>query len=115
MKLAFTGPSLTFTTAEKCVSSSLLSCSQPGMQAFSTSGSLSLAQTTSLLAGSVTSPFIVIAMAVFSQIVPHSAGGCCSRACPKSTVPRIDPRLARLSMSEKPRPTQGRPVRGHDA
>src|SRR5687768_8515469 len=43
-------------------SETLSSCSLPGMQLLSTSGSLSFAQTTSRLAGSWTCPFMVIAI-----------------------------------------------------
>src|SRR5262245_51211701 len=44
------------------LSETLSNCSLPGMQLLSTSGSLSLAHTTSRLAGSWTCPFMVIAI-----------------------------------------------------
>jgi hypothetical protein len=67
LKRAFTGPILVTATACNSVSEILVSSSQPGMQAFSTSASLSLAYTTSRLAGSCTSPVIVIAIDVSSK------------------------------------------------
>src|SRR4029077_6276272 len=62
LKRADTGPTFILATARKPLSSVLSSSSQPGMQAFSTSGSFSLAHTASRGAASCTSPFIVIAM-----------------------------------------------------
>src|SRR5947209_13040715 len=74
LNVAETGPTFTFATA--CISLSLVFSRlwQPGMQTFSTSGSLSFAQTVSRSAGSSTSPFIVIAMRRLSQtccVVPR--------------------------------------------
>ena len=62
LKVAETGPILILTTAAKPLSPVFSSDWQPGMQALSTSGSLSIAQTFGRSAGSVTSPVIVIAM-----------------------------------------------------
>src|SRR5215469_13672627 len=62
LKRADTGPTFILATARKPCSSVFSSSSQPGMQAFRTSGSFSLAHTASRLAGSWTSPVIVIAM-----------------------------------------------------
>ena len=50
------------------VSEFFSSCSQPGMQALSTSGSLSIAQTLSRVAESWTSPFMVIAIGANSVV-----------------------------------------------
>ena len=66
LKRALTGPILTTAMAWNSVSEALLSSSQPGMQALSTSASLSLAHTTSRLAGSCTSPVMTIAIGVVS-------------------------------------------------
>src|SRR5436305_2421888 len=59
---ADTGPTFIFAVARKPPSSVFSSSSQPGMQAFSTAGSLSFSQTASRGAASWTSPFIVMAM-----------------------------------------------------
>src|SRR5271168_869867 len=64
LKVVDTGPILVLTTAAKPLSPVLSSDSQPGMQALSTSGSLSSAQTFGRLAGKVTSPVIVMAIDV---------------------------------------------------
>src|SRR5271166_6216590 len=64
LKVAETGPIFVLTTAAKPLSPALSSDSQPGIQALSTSGSLSNAQTFGLLAGSVASPVIVMAIDV---------------------------------------------------
>src|SRR5580704_870538 len=64
LKVADTGPILVLTMAAKPFSPLLSSDSQPGMQAFSTLGSLSSAQTFGLSAGNETSPVIVMAMDV---------------------------------------------------
>ena len=53
---------LTVAMAWNSFSETLSSCSLPGMQLLSTSGSLSFAQTTSRLAASWTCPFMVIAI-----------------------------------------------------
>src|SRR5438105_13247301 len=57
-------PDLHFGRGAEAVSSVFSSSSQPGMQAFSTSGSFSLAHTASRAAASWTSPFIVMAIGV---------------------------------------------------
>src|SRR5208282_4920845 len=62
LKVAETGPIFVLTTAAKPLSPALSRDSQPGIQALSTSGSLSNAQTFGLSAGSVASPVIVMAM-----------------------------------------------------
>ena len=67
-----TGPTFILAMARKPLSSVFSSSSQPGMQAFSTSGSLSLAQTASRGAASWTSPFIVMAI-VMSLLDLHSS------------------------------------------
>src|SRR5271168_4106659 len=64
LKVVDTGPILVLTTAAKPLSPVLSSDSQPGMQALSTSGSLSSAQTFGRSAGKVTSPVIVMAIDV---------------------------------------------------
>jgi hypothetical protein len=62
LKRALTGPIFTFTTAWKLVSESFSRLSQPGMEAFSVSASLSRAHTVALSAGSTISPDMFIAM-----------------------------------------------------
>src|SRR3954447_1322420 len=62
LKFAEMGPTFTFATACISFSDSLSRLWHPGMHVLSTSGSFNLAQTTSRLAGSPTSPFIVIAI-----------------------------------------------------
>src|SRR5271165_4669165 len=62
LKVAETGPIFVLTTAAKPLSPALSRDSHPGIQALSTSGSLSSAQTFGLSAGSVASPVIVMAM-----------------------------------------------------
>src|SRR4029078_9664419 len=62
LKRALTGPIFTLTTACNSVSESFSRLSQPGVEAFSVSASLSLAHTVALSAGSTNSPDIVTAM-----------------------------------------------------
>src|ERR1700704_3354524 len=82
LKRALTGPILTLTTACISVSESFSRLSQPGMEAFSVSASLSLAHTVALSAGSTNSPDIVTAMAILSHVGwvecqrrPNTTGG----------------------------------------
>src|SRR5258708_26888913 len=63
LKRADTGPTFILAVARKPCSSVFSSSSQPGIQAFRTSGSLSLSHTAWRGAASWTSPFIVMAMA----------------------------------------------------
>ena len=67
LKRALTGPILTLTTACISVSESFSRLSQPGIDAFRVSASLSLAHTVALSAGSTNSPDIVTAMAYLAQ------------------------------------------------
>jgi hypothetical protein len=60
--VALTGPIFTLATAAKDVSLVFSSDWHPGMQAFSTSGSLSIDHTLARSAGNVASPVIVIAI-----------------------------------------------------
>src|SRR6266851_8038869 len=63
LNFALTGPILMVATAWNSVGELMLSSSHPGMHCLSTSESLSFAHTTSRVAASWTSPFIVIAIA----------------------------------------------------
>src|ERR1700733_3252136 len=73
LKAALTGPMRSRTLALISVSEDLSSDSQPGMQAFSTSGSFSAANTFSRGAAILYSPLMSISRS-YSQTPPHSHG-----------------------------------------